>query len=139
MEYKRFGNTVIARLDIGDEITAALKQVAEAEGIRLAAVSGIGACRNTEVGVFDPEKGCYNKFFYEDFCEITSLSGTFTTMDGKHYSHLHITLAAGDGRILGGHLFGSEIALTGEIVIKIIDGEVNRVFNPGIGINQITF
>lgn len=139
MEYKRFGNTIIARLDIGEEITAALKQVAEAENIKLAAVSGIGACKNTEVGVFDPGKGGYNRFFYEEFCEITSLVGTFTTMDGKHYSHLHITLAAGDGRILGGHLFNSEIALTGEIVINIIDGEAKRVFNPEIGINQITF
>ena len=139
MEYKRFGNTIIARLDIGEEITATLKQVAEAENIKLAAVSGIGASKNTEVGVYNPEKGGYNRFFYEEFCEITSLVGTFTTMDGKHYSHLHITLAAGDGRILGGHLFSSEIALTGEIVINIIDGEAKRVFNPEIGINQITF
>ena len=41
MEYRRFGSTVVARIDRGEEILAALQRIAEAEGIRLAEVSAL--------------------------------------------------------------------------------------------------
>ncbi len=33
MEYKKYGNTIVARLEIGEEVITALKKIAEAENI----------------------------------------------------------------------------------------------------------
>ena len=43
MEYKRFGSTVVARIDRGEEVLSALKDIALRENIKLAAVSALGA------------------------------------------------------------------------------------------------
>ena len=43
MEYKRFENTVFARIDKGEEIVETLKTICEKEDITLAYVNAIGA------------------------------------------------------------------------------------------------
>ena len=43
MEYRRFGDTIIARIDKGEEIVAQVRRIAEAEEIRLASVETLGA------------------------------------------------------------------------------------------------
>mgnify|MGYP000416546689 FL=1 len=53
MEYKRFGNTVVVRMDKGEEIVEQVKQVALKENIKLAQVSALGATNDFEVGLFD--------------------------------------------------------------------------------------
>ena len=56
MEYKRFGNTVVVRMDKGEEIVEQVKQVALKENIKLAQVSALGATNDFEVGLFDTQK-----------------------------------------------------------------------------------
>ena len=53
MDYRRFGDTVIVRMDPTEEIIQQLRLVAEKEGIRLAAVEALGAVDDFTVGVFD--------------------------------------------------------------------------------------
>ena len=64
MEYKRFDNTIVARIDRGEEILEQLKNVALKEEIRLAEISALGAVNDFTVGVFDTEKKKYisNRF-----------------------------------------------------------------------------
>ena len=54
MEYKRFGSRMVLRIDRGEEVLTQLRRAAEQEGIRLAAVSGLGAVGDFTVGVFHP-------------------------------------------------------------------------------------
>lgn len=56
MDYHKFGQTIILRLDRGEEILEQLKAVGQAEGIKLASINGLGAVGDFTVGVFDPEK-----------------------------------------------------------------------------------
>jgi predicted DNA-binding protein with PD1-like motif len=139
MEYKRFGDTIIMRLDKSDEITESLVAVAAAENIKAASFHGIGATDSFEVGVFDLDKQDYNRFSFTGNHEITSLEGNISFFENKPYIHAHITCGNKDGNIVGGHLFRGVISLTGEIFINIVDGEVGRKFNPEIGINRLDF
>lgn len=139
MEYKRFGNTLVLRLDKNDEITSAVLTVAKQENIKLASVSGIGATDNVTVGVFDVEKKAYDKFTFTGNHEITSLVGNINTMNGESYCHLHITLAGPDGIVKGGHLLSAVVSLTSEIFFSITDGIVDRKRNENLGINTFYF
>ena len=43
MEYRRFENTIIARIDKGEEILEQVKEIALKEKIKLASVQALGA------------------------------------------------------------------------------------------------
>ena len=139
MEYRRFGNKIVARIDRGEEILEKIKEIGISENIRLAHISALGAIGEVTVGVFKTgEKKYYANEFKGDF-EITSLTGTITTKDGEFYSHLHMSVGDVEGRVYGGHLNKAVVSATCEMVIDIIDGAVERKFSDEIGLNLFKF
>ncbi len=139
MEYKRFENTIILRMDRGEEILETLKTVALKENIKLASVSAIGACDHFVAGVYSIPEQKYYKNEFNGVFEITALVGNINTMNGEYYAHLHITCADEKCNCLGGHLNEARISATCEMVINIIEGNVDRVKNPDTGINVFKF
>ena len=139
MEYRRFGQSIVVRMDKGEEILEQLKAVAQAEQIKLAGVSALGAVNSFTVGVFKTgEKKYYSNSFEGDF-EIVSLTGTVSTMDGEFYSHLHMSAGDCEGKVFGGHLNRAVVSATCEMVITVIDGRVDRTFSEEIGLNLFRF
>ena len=68
MEYKKFENTIILRIDKGEEIIEKIKEVACKEKITLANISALGATNDFTVGVFKTqEKKYYANHFEGDF------------------------------------------------------------------------
>ncbi|WP_321392273.1 PPC domain-containing DNA-binding protein [uncultured Desulfuromusa sp.] len=68
--------------------------------------------------------------------EIVSLTGTLS----QHGSHIHISIADGEGQTLGGHLLeGCRIYTTAEIVIGVLP-KVNftREFDPETGFEELS-
>ena len=139
MEYKRFGNTVVVRMDKGEEIVEQLTKLAETEHIALAEVHGLGAVNDITVGVFSlaEKKFCPNRF--QGTLEIVSLTGTITRQEGKPYLHLHLSAGDGEGRVYGGHLNRGVVSATCEVVLRLIPGQVGRRFDPGVGLNLFEF
>ena len=139
MEYKRFKNTIVARIDKGEEIVGKLKEIAEKEKIKLADVSALGATNDFTVGVFKvDEKKYYSNEFKGDF-EIVSLVGTVSEMKGEAYIHLHMSAGNSEGKVFGGHLNRAVVSATCEMVINIIDGEVSRELDAETGLNLFKF
>ncbi len=139
MDYRRFGNTIVARFDRGEEVTACVKEIALAEDIKLANVSGLGAANDITIGVFDPLQKKLIEHHFTGNHEVSGIIGTINTIDGEFYTHLHITAAGEDGIGKGGHLIKTVISATCEMVITIIDGRVDRKFDPEIGLNVFDF
>ncbi|MGI6402721.1 MAG: PPC domain-containing DNA-binding protein [Oscillospiraceae bacterium] len=131
MEYKRFGNSVVARLDRGDEVVACLTQLCQQEDIRLAQISGLGAVDYVKAGIFYVDQKRYHQYELTGPREIVSLTGSATRKDGEVYLHIHIAVSDGEGAVLGGHLNEARISATGEIILMIMDGEVGRRFDAG--------
>lgn len=149
MEYRRFGDKIVVRIDKGEELCAALLELAEKEDIRMAGVTGIGASGDVTLGVFNPRIKEYKSVRYEGDYEIASVTGNLSRRDGKPYLHLHAVI--GDptrkfewhhnpsGVTYSGHLNAAVISATCELVIDVIDGEVGRKFSDDIGLNLYEF
>lgn len=139
MEYRKFGNKIVARIDKGEEILEKVKEIALKENIKLANINALGAVGEFTVGVFKTqEKKYYSNEFKGDF-EIVSLTGTINTMNGEFYSHLHMSAGDCKGKVFGGHLNKAIISATCEMVITLIDGEVDRYKDEEIGLNLFKF
>ena len=139
MEYRRFGNTIVARIDRGEEILAAVKEIAGAEHIQLASVSALGATNDFTVGVYSVDEKQYHANDFKGNFEIVSLTGTINTMDGEFYTHLHMSAGDEKGQVFGGHLNRAVVSAVCEMVITVIDGVVDRRFSEEIGLNLFRF
>ncbi len=153
MEYRRFGNKIVVRIDRGEELCAQLLELAEREDIRLASVSGIGASDNVTLGVFKTGTKEYVSRTYDmgPNYEIGSVTGTISRKDGLPYLHLHAVIgnpelshsaswvAESRGVCYVGHLSSAVISATCELVVDVIDGEVGREFSDEIGLNLFKF
>lgn len=78
----------------------------------------------------------HTKRRFEQPYEIVSLSGTLSC-DG---SHLHISLADTEGKVIGGHLeYGTIVNTTCELAIRQLDDEYDfsRVDDPQTGYDEL--
>ena len=137
MEYKRFGDTLVLRLDPPEEICESITAAARAENIALAEISGIGAADSFTVGVYNTVTKEYRSNTLNGAYEIVSLTGTLTSKDGEPYLHLHFS--AGDEN--GIHGENEEIGADGKIHdeyrIKYVEGFlkwIHKAIEEGIDI-----
>lgn len=139
MEYRRFGNTIVAQIDRGEEILAAIREIVRTEHIQLASVSALGATNDFTVGVYSVDEKQYHANDFKGNFEIVSLTGTINTMDGEFYTHLHMSAGDEKGQVFGGHLNRAVVSAVCEMVITVIDGVVDRRFSEEIGLNLFRF
>ena len=126
MKYKRFGEDIVARLEVGEEVVSSVAEIAEREGVTFASIQGIGAADEFVVSVYDvKEKRYYDNEFKEPL-EMTGLSGTVTERDGAPYIHIHATAGRRDGSVVGGHLRRAVVSATCELVLHTVYGTVPR-------------
>lgn len=139
MEYKRFDNKIVMRIDSGTDIIDALERVCVEEAVWTAQVTAIGAVTNFTVSIFRTAQKKYQSTEYTGNYEIISLMGNVTTKSGKFYPHIHMCAVGKDGVVVGGHLNNATVSTTCEMIIDIIDGKVERKRNPVIGLNVFKF
>ncbi len=139
MEYKRFENKIIVRIDKGEEILESIKELAIKEKIKLASVRALGATNDFTVGVFKvDEKKYYSNTFTGNY-EIVSLTGTINTMNDEFYTHIHMSAGNDKGEVFGGHLNRAIVSATCEMVIDVMNGTVDRYYDEEIGLNLFKF
>ena len=139
MEYRRFRNKIIARMDKGEEILAKIKEISLKENIKLASVQALGATDEFTVGVYKVDEKKYYANEFKGYFEIVSLTGTINTMNGEFYTHIHMSAGNDKGEVFGGHLNKAVVSDTCEMVIDIIDGSVDRKYDEETGLNVFRF
>lgn len=139
MDYRRFGDKIIVRMDKGEEILEKLKEVCEKENVTLANVNALGAINEFEVGLFDVDERQYHSKVYTGNFEIVSLTGSVTTKEGETYMHIHLSAGDKENEVYGGHLNRAMVSATCEMFINVINGTVEREFSEEIGLNLFKF
>lgn len=139
MEYRRFDNTIIVRMDRGEDLFEKLRRVAILENVKLASISALGTFSSMTVGIYDLDQKKFIGNDFEGMYEIVSLTGTINTMNGEYYCHLHSAAGDRNGNVFGGHLSRGIVGATLEMVITVIDGAVDREKDEETGLNIFKF
>lgn len=134
MKYIIDKDTIYLRIDKGEEVCSSLLKVAKELNINSASISGLGASNEFTVGVFDLDKKEFIGNNFKTEYEITNLTGNLSLKDNLPYLHLHGTFA-NLKEVVGGHVTKCIISLTAEIVIKITNKKINRIFDNETGLN----
>ena len=140
MEYRKFSQGYVLRLDPGEEIVTSLTRLVEQENVQLGSVSAIGAAGDVTIGIFSTREKQYHSQRYQGDYEISALVGNVTRKEGKPYLHLHITIGNPvTGEVHAGHLTSAVISATPELFLQVWDGQVDRKFSDTVGLNLFEF
>lgn len=135
MEYKRFGDDIVVRLEIGEDVIVSLTKLCELERIGAASVTAIGATDRVKIGLYDVSTREYHSRILTGPMEITSLVGNISRKDGAPYIHLHINVGDEESKVFGGHLNECRISATCEIFVHLLSWTVSRKADPATGLN----
>ena len=138
MEYRRFENTLVIRMDRGDEIVSTLLGLCREEGIHSACYSGIGGCSGAEIQTFIPDKGTFETQELRGMLELASLNGNIITDEaGQLFHHTHAVFSYkkdGVHGMSGGHIKSITVLYTAEIELRpVIGGVIRRKRDPETG------
>ena len=139
MEYRKLGDTIVLCLVRGEDVLASIRAVCNAERVRLAEISALGAADYAEVGVYHLAEKRFLPRTLEGEMEICALTGIVTRRGTELYLHLHGSLADADGNVYGGHVNEIRVSATAEIFIRLLPGEVNRRLEEESGIFLMDF
>ena len=140
MEYRKFSQGYVLRLDPGEEIVASLTRLVEQEQVQLGSVTAIGAANDVTIGIFSTQEKQYHARRYQGDYEISALVGNVTRKEGEPYLHLHITIGNPvTGEVHAGHLTSATISATLELFLQVWDGQVGREFSDQGGLNLFRF
>lgn len=139
MNYKRFDQTIVLRLDRGEKVKESIQAVCEKENVTLATVNGIGGLDSASIGIYNFDTSDYKINEFNEFLELASLLGNVTQMDGEYYGHFHAIVGNSKGDAFAGDLDEAVIGAAGEIFIHIINGTVERSVDDETGLNVLNF
>jgi len=134
MKYTRAGDTIIVRIDKGEEIVGVIKTACAGEAVLTGTLTGLGAACNAVIGYYDVESKEYHSKHVKEAHEIVSLNGVITRVDNEVHLHAHIVLADEKCRCVGGHLNSAEVSATCEAVIRVIETALSRIKDEGTGL-----
>jgi predicted DNA-binding protein with PD1-like motif len=139
MEYKKYGNSYVIRLDAGEEIVESLKTVCRDNNITLGSILGFGTTSNAKIGLLETDTKVFRDKVFTGDMEITNLTGTASRMNGDVYLHIHITLATPELNVIGGHLEYAYVGAVAEIFINAVNGGSDRKYSETAGVNLLLF
>lgn len=139
MEYRRFKDKYLVRLQKGEELIESILKLAREENISLGRVSGLAAVDKVEISLYAADTKEYLIKELTGDMEIVSLEGNIAEKDGEAYLHLHGSVAHEENRVYGGHMHYARVSVTAELIVDVIDGNVDRQFDEETGANLWKF
>jgi hypothetical protein len=109
----------------GDEVLSGLTDLAKAEGIRSAQITGLGGLSTALLAFGDPSIGSFvfKLIPIDDKSELVSLDGTVSMRGDEPNVHLHAVLALSDGTTRGGHVLELHVDPVAEVTILVTEEE----------------
>lgn len=138
MRYKKFDQDYVVVVEKGEKIIASLQKFAKQERITAGSFTGIGGVTNVALSYFSSAKRTYEtKEFSSLMYELVTLMGNISLVAGEPMIHAHATIADKDYRTYGGHLTEAEVAITAEIMVRVMPKPLKRTLHPEFNLNLL--
>ena len=140
MEYRKSNENFYLRIDKGEEVFAAVRNLCEKENIKSAHFQGIGGCGDITVATLNSDAKTFTDHNVKDkVIEMISLLGnvSFGNDDNLHlHAHALFSYIDEDNKpaVIAGHLKEAIILFTGEIVLTPANFVIERQFDKNAGI-----
>lgn len=113
MDYRDNGETIVLRLDPGEEVLDALADLRSAADVVGGFFTGIGAVDRVTLGHYDVDEQEYTEETFEGEYEVPSFSGNI----GPDKIHAHIQVGERNFSTMGGHCSGARVSGTFEVIV----------------------
>lgn len=113
MDYRDDGETIVCRLDPGEEVLNALADLRSDADIDGGFFTGIGAVDRVTLGHYDVDEQEYTEETFEGEYEVTAFSGNI----GPDKIHGHIQVSEQDFSTMGGHCSAARVSGTFEVIV----------------------
>lgn len=134
MKYQQANDDFFVYVEKDEPVMETLTDFCQTHNISNGMITGIGAVKDIELGVFVVETASYHTETFPDTYELTNFIGNITLKDGIPFIHAHIVLGQHDFQTISGHCFAMKVAVVGEFIIRKINTSVARAMDPEIGL-----
>jgi predicted DNA-binding protein with PD1-like motif len=134
MKTAKAGDSLIVRLEAGDDILASLEAACHEHGIQNAEVTGIGSVESPTLAHYRKDTKHFTERAFDGIYEIISLTGNVGLVDGKPVAHCHIAISDDQMQVWGGHLKAGACSATVELVVRRLDSDYSKQFDQAIGL-----
>lgn len=139
MKFLKSANKYLVKLERGEKIIETLTQLAKNEDIKLGLITAIGAVDEITLGYYELSTKSYHWQEFKGDLEVTSLNGNITLLANEPFLHIHMTISDENLLSHGGHLKEGKVAVTLEIVVEVLEGQLEREMDDAIGLNLFKF
>ena len=116
MQAKKIDGSYIVRLEIGEEVVSMLAQWVRKRRIQSGWLMGLGAVKQTTLGIYNLAFHKYEKQVFAEDHELVNMTGNIAWLDKEPVLHIHAVIADEEMKCHGGHLFSALTAVTVEVV-----------------------
>lgn len=132
MRHHHFGDgRYVLRLDPGEDLVAAVRQLAVEARIEAAAISGLGSVDTITLGFLDPAENAYVKRRFEERMEVAALTGSISMEGDRPHVHLHAVVAPREFLAYAGHVHEAKVGAALEVFVSALPGRLERVSVEG--------
>jgi len=127
----------LLRLFAGERVPEALTDFARREGWTSGWLQGIGGVEAVELAYFDRSTREYQRKKFEGVFELITCAGNLAMVENEPFWHLHALIGDANYQLVGGHLVGLTIAVTGEFWLTRGEGLVQRTIDEPTGLKLL--
>lgn len=129
--------SILARLEIGDEIIASVRELARKESIPSAFISGLGAVNDITLAFYDRMTRVYEETRLTQELEVASMTGNIAWLGDEPVVHLHGVVSRRDGTTAAGHIMRGTVSVTLEVMVLVQPDRIHRRNDPAVGLNLL--
>lgn len=121
----------------GSKLPEELLAIAAEDGIKTAALAGVGGVEELTLGYYNRESKKYEEKRFDGFMEVTSLLGNVTTKDEAPFVHIHGNFGRRDYGVVGGHVVSAKVFPLLEVTVTPTENTAVRKFDEELGLSTI--
>ncbi len=127
-------NTIILRIDKGEDVVKSITEFCKKEGIGNAHFNGIGAVETLTCGYYNLEEKQYHFTDYAEPLEVVSLTGNVMLRDGSPFVHVHGVFTDTENKAFGGHVVEMRVHVVLEVMLTPLSSKIERHMDDCIGL-----